>query len=214
MATSEATRSNLQLLLRSLACQPLTTLFDLVPDNCQLPIILPSDESYTPVGAPVVLSILSRETQSTLTTVAQLLGTGSVSKRAGVRLGKISLGTRIYKPWYIAPRDSFIHFGEQKVHGGLGQFVGHIHEVFFLPLQPVIKTKVPEGHTLITVAVYGDCPSANIDPFLPFPYTCARICSTKIITYVIISPDVVHGPVAIAPWRCAAETKVAIACPV
>jgi len=174
-------------------------------------MILPSDESYPPVDTPVILSILSRETQSALTSFAQHIGTGSVSKRAGVRLGNISLGTRIYKPWYSAPRDSLIHFGEQKVHGGLGEFVGHIHEIFFWPLQPVNETEVPEGYTLITVAVYGGCPSANIDPF---PYTCARVCSTKIISYLIISLADVHGPVAMAPWRCVPETQVAVACPV
>ena len=212
MATSEATRSNLHLLLRSLACQPLTSMFNLVPDDRQLPIILP-DESYPLVEARVELTILSEETCLALLRLANSLGLDSASK-VGVRLGKISIGTRVYKPWYSAPRSSLIHFGEQQVHCGLGEYVGHIHEVFFWPSKPVVNAEVPEGRTLITVAVYGGCPSTHGDPFLPLPYTCARICSTKIFSYVIISPKDVHGPVAIAPWRCTMETQVAIACPV
>jgi len=212
MATSEASRSNLQLLLRSLVCEPLTSMSNLVPDNRHLPIILP-EESYPPVEAPVKLIILSDATSLALAVVARSLKLESPS-RLGVRLGKISIGTREYKPWYNAPRSSLIHFGEQQVHGGLGHHVGYIHEVFFWPSKPVVNAEVPEGHTLITVAVYGNCPSTHIDPFLAFPYTCARICSTKISSYIIISPDNVHGPVAIAPWRCAVDTQVAIACPV
>ena len=212
MATSEATRSNLQLLLRSPACQPLTSLFNLAPGERQLPIILP-EESYPPVEAPVNLTILSEETCSALAHLAQRLHISTVP-RAGVRLGKISIGLRVYKPWYNSPRGSLIHFGAQKVCGGLGEYVGHIHEVFFWSTGPVIRAEVPEGHTLITVAVYGACSPTHTDPFLPLPYTCARICSTKISSYVIISPEDVHGPVAIAPWRCTVEAQVAIACPV
>jgi len=110
------------------------------------------------------------------------------------------------------PRDSLIHFGTQQFQGGLGEFVGHIHEVFFWPSGPVNNAEAPEGYTLITVAVYGACPSGHPDPFLLFPYTCARICSTKISSYIIISPEDICGPVAIAPWRCAVETQVAVAC--
>ena len=212
MATSEATRSNLQLLLRSVACQPLTSMSNLVPDDCQLPIILP-DISYPPVEAPLELIIFSQETCSALAEIARSLQNGPAS-RTGIRLRKISIGTRVYKPWYNSPRCSLIHFGAQQVHGGLGKYVGHIHEVFFLPLRPVINAEVPEGHALITVAVYGDYSYTHPDPFLPFPYTCARICSTKIFSYVIISPENVHGPVAIVPWRCTGESQVAIACPV
>jgi len=106
MAASEATRSNLQLLLCSLACQPLTSMFNLMPDNRHLPIILPPDECYTPVEAPVTFITLSEETHSALTRFAQTTfsaqPTVSVSK-TGIRLKTISLGTWVYKPWYNAP---------------------------------------------------------------------------------------------------------------